>query len=70
MPADNIVPVSPIVLEEVFRLREDIYLAFPPEINDSITREAIGHFQANIEKAVNPMDHICCYCSRFVDSLE
>ncbi len=70
MPADNIVPVGPVVLEEDFRLREDAYLTFPPEVNNSITREAIRRFQVNIENAVKHMDYVCCCCSRFVDPLE
>ena len=63
MPADNIVPVSPIVLEEHFYLKEDAYLAFSLEVNDSITRESIGRFQVNIENAVKHIDHVCCCCS-------
>ena len=70
MPADNIVPVSPVVLEEDFRLKEDAHLIFPPKINGSMTRKAIGCLQVNIENTVKHMDHVCCYCSRFVDPLE
>ncbi len=70
MPADNIVLVSPVVLDEDFRLREDAYLLFPPEVNDSTTREAIRRFQVNIENAVKYIDYICCCCSRFVDPLK
>ncbi len=70
MPADNIVLVSPIILKEDFRLREDVYLTFPPEVNDSITREAIGHFQVNIKSVVKHMDYVYCCYSRFVDPLE
>ncbi len=55
--------VSPVVLENDFRLREDAYLAFPPEVNDSTTREAIGRFQVNIKNVVKHMDHVCCCCS-------
>ncbi len=62
-PTDNIVLVGPVVLEEDFRLKEDVYLTFSPKINDSITREAIGRFQVNIENAVKHMDHVCCCCS-------
>ncbi len=45
----NLIPddrstVSPVVLEEDFCFREDAYLAFPPEVNDSTIREAIGRF--------------------------
>ncbi len=36
--------ISPVVLEEDFCLREDAYLAFSPEVNDSTIREAIGCF--------------------------
>ncbi len=70
MPADNIVPISPVVLEEDFHLREDAYLTFPSEVKDSISREAIGRFQVNIKNAVKHMDHVYCCCSRFVDPLE
>ncbi len=62
--------VCPVVLEEEFRFREDAYLVFFSEVNDSTTREAIGYFQVNIENAVKYMDHICCCCSRFVNLLE
>lgn len=57
-------------MEEDFCLREDAYLTFPSEVNDFTTREAIEYFQVNIENTVKHMDHICCYCSRFVDQLE
>ncbi len=70
MLADSIVPVGLIVLEEDFCLREDAYLSFPPEINNSITREAIRHFQVNTKNAVKHIDHVCCCCNRFVDLLE
>ncbi len=71
----NLIPdecsaVRPVVLKEDFRFREDAYLAFPPEVNDSTTREAIGRFQVNIENAIKHMNHVCCCCSRFVDPLE
>ncbi len=71
----NLIPdersaVSPIVLEEDFRLKEDAYLAFPPDVNDSTTREAIGRFQVNIENAVKYIDHVCCCFSQFVDPLK
>ncbi len=64
----NLIPdecfvVSPIVLEKDFRFREDVYLTFPPEINDFITREAIGYFQVNIENAVKYIDHVYYCCS-------
>ena len=42
-------------------------MTFPPEVNDLTTREAIGHFQVNIKNAIKHINHICCYCSRFVD---
>ncbi len=70
IPADNIIPVSPVVLEEDFRLQEDTYLTFPPEVNDSTTKEAIERFQFNIKNAVKYIDHVYCCCSRFVDPLE
>ncbi len=71
----NLIPdersaVSPVILEKDFRLREDAYLTFPPEVNDSITREAIGRFQVNIKNAVKHMDYVCCCYSRFIDLLE
>ncbi len=71
----NLIPdersaVSPVVLEEDFRLREDVYLAYPLEVNDSTTWEAIRRFQVNIKNAVKHMDHVCCCCRRFVDPLE
>ncbi len=57
-------------MEEDFRLKEDAHLAFPPEVNNSITREAIGRFQVNIVNTVKYMDDVCYCCSRFVDRLE
>ncbi len=57
-------------MEEDFRLREDAYLAFPPEVNDSTIREAIRYYQVNIENAGKHMDHVCCSYSQFVDPLE
>ncbi len=62
--------VSLVVLEEDFCLKEDAYLTFPSEVNNSTTREAIGGFLVNIENAVKYMDHVYCYCSQFVDPLE
>ncbi len=67
---DKRFPISPVVLEEDFRLREDAYLAFPPEVNDSTIREAIRRFQINIKNAIKHMDHFCCCCNRFVNLLE
>ncbi len=61
--SDNTIPVSPIILEEDFHIREDAYLTFPPAVNDSTTRKAIGCFQVNNENAVKYIDHVYCYCS-------
>ena len=47
-----------------------MYLTFPPEVNNSTTRKAIGRFQVNIENAVKYMDHVYCCYSRFVDFSE
>lgn len=58
---NNTVLITPVVLEENFRLRKDAYLTFPSEANNSITRKAIGCFQVNIKKTVKHMDHVC-YC--------
>ncbi len=71
----NLIPnersaISSIVLEEDFHLREDAYLTFPPKINNSIIRKAIGHFQVNIENIIEYIDHVCYYCSQFIDPLE
>ncbi len=55
---NNTVLVSPIVLEEDFCLKEHVCLTFPPEVNNSITRKAIGRFQGNIENAIKYMDHV------------
>ncbi len=57
-------------MEEDFRLRKDADLTFPPEVHNSITKKAIGHFQVNIENAVKHIDHVYCCCSRFIDLLE
>ncbi len=71
----NLIPnehsaISSVVLEEDFCLRKDAYLAFLPKINDSTTREAIGHFQINIEKAIKYIDHVYYCCSWCVDFLK
>lgn len=42
--SNNSIPISPVILEEDFLLRKDVYLAFPPEVNDSTIREAIRRF--------------------------
>ena len=67
---DNTVPISSVVLEEDFCLREDTYLTFPLEVNNLITREAIGHFPVNIENVIKHMDHVYYCCSQFVDFSE
>ncbi len=62
--------VDPVALEEDFRLRVEAYIAFPLELSDTTTREAISYFQVQITNAVKHMDHVCCCCSRFVDLVE
>lgn len=69
-PFYNTGSVSFVILEEDFRLRKEVYLTFPPKVNDSTTREAIEHFQVNIKNAVRHIDYICCYCNQFVDILQ
>ncbi len=67
---DKCFTIRLVVLEEDFRLREDAYLTFSPEVNNSIIREAIWRFQVNIENALKHMDHFCCCCSQFIDPLK
>lgn len=69
-PFYNTVPINPIVLEEDFRLREEAYLPFPLEVNDSTTKKAIRCFQVNIKNFIKHIDHIYYYCSRFVNLLQ
>ncbi len=57
-------------MKENFCLKKDAYLKFSPQVNDSIIREDIGHFQVNIENAAKHINHICYYYSQFVDPLE
>lgn len=64
---NNSVPINSVALEEDFCLREKAYMAFPPKVTDSTIRQAICHFQVNIDNAVKHMKHVCCYCSWFVD---
>ncbi len=71
----NLIPderfaVSLFVLEEDFRLRKDIYLTFPLEVNNSITKEVIERFRVNIENIIKHMDHVYYCCSQFVHLLE
>lgn len=67
---DNIISVSPIVLEEDFYLKKDAYFIFPCEVNDFIIRKAIWRFSIDIENIVKYMDHVYCCYSWFVDNLE
>ena len=69
-PFHNTVSISPVILEEDFRLREDAYLTFFSKINDSTTREAIGRFEVNIKNAIKHTDYVYCCCSQFVDALQ
>ncbi len=69
-PIANSVPVDPIAFEENFRLRAEACMAFPPELSDTTTREAISCFQVQITYVVKHMNHVCCCCSRFVDPVE
>lgn len=57
---NNTIPVSPVVLEDDFHLRENAYLTFPFEVNNFIIREAIGRFQGNIKNTVKHMDYVYC----------
>lgn len=68
--SDKRFAVSPVVLEEDFCLKEDVYLTFPPKVNDFKTREAIRHFQLNVENAIKHINYVCCCSSRFVDLLK
>ncbi len=45
-------------------------MAFPPELSDTTTREAISRFQVQITNAVKHIDHVCCCCGRFVDPVQ
>lgn len=66
-PVDNSLRVNPIALVEDFRLRHDAIMKFPPEVNDSTTREAIRRFQAHTDNAIKHLNHVCYCCSSFVD---
>ncbi len=57
---DKCSAISPVVLEKDFRFREDVYLTFLPEVNDSITKEAMKCFQINIKNAIKHVDYVCC----------
>lgn len=63
-------PVNLVALEEDFHLRAEAYMAFPPELSNITTREAISRFQFKITNAVKYMDHVCYCCSEFVDPVE
>lgn len=61
-PSFNSVLVSLVILEEDFHFREETYIIFPFEVNNSTIRKAIGRFQMNIKDAEKYMDYVCCCC--------
>ncbi len=66
----NNVSIDPVALEEDFCLRGEVCIAFPLELSNTTTREAISHFQVQITNVVKYIDHIYYYCNRFVDPIE
>lgn len=42
-------------------------MKFLLEVNDSIIRKAIKQFQAHINNNIKYLDHVCHYCSYFVN---
>lgn len=65
-PFNNNVPLNSVALKEIFCLRKEAYMTFPPKVIDSTIRQAIYHFRVNINNAVKHIEYISCCCSQFV----
>ncbi len=61
-PMTNTITIDLVTLEKDFCFRVEASIAFSPKLIDTITQEAINHFQVQITNAVKHIDHICCCC--------
>lgn len=59
----NIIFINSVVFEEDLCFKKEAYLTFPLKVNNAIIKEAINHFQVNIENTIKYMDNICYYYS-------
>ncbi len=59
-----------VTLEEIFCLRAETCMVFPSKLSDTTIWETISCFQVQITNIIKYMDHICCFYSWCVDSIE
>lgn len=63
-------PICPSVLEKDFCLGEETCMTFLSQLSDTIIQETIRRFYDNNDNPVKYMDHVCYYCSYFVELIE
>lgn len=66
-PLDTNYSIYFTILKEDFCLRYEASIEFSSIINNLTIRNSIKQFQDHTTDTIKYLDHICCYCSCFIN---